>query len=124
MSDAPKPPPVEGPFAFSPHDALAFMQKMWNPFGVAIPGFGVPEAASGPAGAAAPMPFANPAMMFAALDPGEVERKIGELRIIEGWLQMSLNMMQMSIKTLELQKASLEAMRGAQGAPHGDEGKR
>src|SRR5438309_1585207 len=89
MSDAPKPPPVDGPFAFSPQDALAFMQKMWNPFGVAIPGFGGPEAASGPAGQAAPMPFANPAMMFAALDPAEVERKIAELRIIEGWLQMS-----------------------------------
>ena len=57
------------------------------------------------------MPFPNPAAMFAALDPVEVERKINELKIIEGWLAMSLNMMQMSIKTMELQKASLEAMR-------------
>ena len=45
------------------------------------------------------MPFPNPAAMFATLDPAEVERKIGELRIVEGWLQMSLNMMQLSIKT-------------------------
>ena len=59
-------------------------------------------------------------MMFAALDPAEVERKIGELRIIENWLQMSLNMMQMSIKTLELQKASLEAMRGPQSGSGGE----
>ena len=50
----------------------------------------------------------------AALDPAEVERKINELKVIEGWLQMSLSMMQMSVKTLELQKASLEAMRAAQ----------
>jgi hypothetical protein len=50
--------------------------------------------------------------MFATLDPAELERKIGELRIVEGWLQMSLNMMQLSIKTMELQKASLEALRG------------
>ena len=115
MADSPKQPPAP-PFAFSPQDAMAFMQKMWNPFGVAIPGFGVPGAeAPGSSAAAAPMmPFAHPAAMFAALDPAEVERKIGELRIIEGWLQMSLNMMQMSIKTLELQKASLEAMRGTQ----------
>ena len=115
MADSPKQPPAP-PFAFSPQDAMAFMQKMWNPFGVAIPGFGVPgaEAAGAPAAAAPMMPFGHPAAMFAALDPAEVERKIGELRIIEGWLQMSLNMMQMSIKTLELQKASLEAMRGAQ----------
>jgi hypothetical protein len=51
--------------------------------------------------------------MFAALDPVEIERKIGELRVIENWLSMSLNMTQMSIKTLELQHASLEAMRAA-----------
>ena len=52
--------------------------------------------------------------MFAALDPAEIERRIYELKIIEGWLAMSLNMMQMSIKTMELQKASLEAMRAPQ----------
>ncbi len=69
--------------------------------------------------AAAPggMPFPNPAAMFATLDPAEIERKIAELKIIENWLTMSVNMMQMSIKTMELQKASLEAMRGA---PRGD----
>jgi len=115
MADATKPPgDAPGSLPFSPQDAMAFMQKMWNPFGVPIPGFGVPGA--DPAGAAPPMPFPNPAMMFAALDPNEVERKIGELRIIENWLRMSLDMMQMSIKTLELQKASLEAMRGSQPA--------
>jgi hypothetical protein len=59
------------------------------------------------------MPFPNPAAMFAALDPVEIERKIGELRIIENWLSMSLNMTQMSIKTLELQLASLEALQAA-----------
>ena len=104
----------------SAQQALEFMQKMWNPFGVPMPGFGMPGMPAGaPAGvpgasAGMPgMPFPNPAMMFAALDPAEVERKIGELRVIENWLAMSLSMMQMSIKTLELQKASLEALRSA-----------
>jgi hypothetical protein len=55
--------------------------------------------------------------MFATLDPAELERKIGELRVIEGWLQMSLNLMQMSIKTMELQKASLEALRAPPAPP-------
>jgi hypothetical protein len=119
MADASKPPgDPPGPFPFSPQDAMTFMQKMWNPFGVPIPGFGVPGA-EGAGGPAAAMAFPNPAMMFAALDPQEVERKIGELRIIENWLRMSLDMMQMSIKTLELQKASLEAMRGSQSAGGG-----
>lgn len=98
-------------FPFSPQDALAFMQKMWNPLGVPVPGFGLPGTTPSPPEAAA---FPNPAMMFAALDPNEVDRKITELRIVENWLSMSLNMMQMSIKTLELQKASLEAFATAQ----------
>ncbi len=76
------------------------------------------------------MPFPNPAAMFATLDPAEVDRKIGELKIVEGWLTMSLSMMQMSIKTLELQKAALEALRAAQApapaaaAPEGGSGSR
>jgi hypothetical protein len=119
MADATKPPGDEpGSFPFSPQDAMSFMQKMWNPFGVPIPGFGVPGTEAG--GAAPAMPFPNPAMMFAALDPNQVERKIDELRIIENWLRMSLDMMQMSIKTLELQKASLEAMRGSQASGGGE----
>ena len=105
------------PAAFSPQDALAFMQRMWNPLGVPFPGFGMPDATAGsPGQAGAAPPFPNPAMMFAALDPAELERKIAELRIIESWLSMSLSMMQMSIKTIELQKASLEAL-GAASAP-------
>jgi hypothetical protein len=133
--------PAGGTMPFSAEDAMAFMQKMWNPFALPMPG-----SAAGPAGPTGAEPaatgtadkpgvspstvapglqammgsmmpgmlaFPNPAAMFAALDPAEVERKIGELRIIEGWLAMSLNLTQMSIKTLELQRASLEAMRAA-----------
>ena len=103
MTDAPSLP-------FSPQQALEFMQRMWNPFGVPIPGF---MPASSPGTPQAATPFPNPAAMFATLDPAEIDKKIGELRVIENWLAMSLNFMQMSIKTLELQKASLEALRGA-----------
>lgn len=110
--------PASG-FPMNPKDALEFMQKMWSlPFqnlGAAM----LPGATGAPAagfGTPATLPFPNPLAMFAAIDPKQVERKIDELRVIEGWLQMSLNMMQMSIKTLELQKASLEALRGSGGA--------
>ena len=95
---------------FTPQEALEFMQRMWNPFGMPVPGFTPPSTAP------ASMPFPNPAAMFATLDPAEIDRKIGELRVIENWLAMSQNFMQMSIKTLELQKASLEAMRAGVGA--------
>ena len=132
--------PASGTMPFTAEDAMAFMQKMWNPFALAMPGSASgavtptdapPAEVAPPPGSTAAQPFApalqatmgsmmpgmmpfpNPAAMFAALDPAEIERKIGELRIIENWLSMSLNMTQMSIKTLELQHASLEAMRAA-----------
>jgi len=112
MSTPPSNPSSSPSFPFSPQDALEFMQKMWNPLGVPIPGFGLPGAS--PSGQAGALPFPNPAAMFPTLDPAEIDRKISELKVIEGWLAMSLNMMQMSIRTMELQKASLEALRAAQ----------
>ena len=125
---------------FSAQDAMAFMQRMWNPFAMPMPGSAAgaveptagatasqasPEPASEPA---AMMPgmfaFPNPAAMFAALDPAQVERKIAELRVIENWLAMSLNLTQMSIRTLELQHASLEALQaGSAPAPAKGEAK-
>lgn len=115
MADDPSKPGSDPKMPFTPQDALEFMQRMWNPLGIAIPGFAAPASGtpSAPAQPAAPaMPFPMPAAMFAALDPAEIDRKIAELRIVENWLTMSVSMMQMSIKTMELQKASLLAMRG------------
>ena len=101
------------------NDISEFVQKMWNPFGVPMPAFGIPGSPIGGPGATpmagmpGGMPFPNPATMFATIDPVELGRKIDEMRAIESWLQMSLNMMQLSIKTMELQKTSLEALSGA-----------
>jgi hypothetical protein len=114
MADAPQLP-------FTPQQAMEFMQRMWNPFGVPVPGF-TPQGGAGAAHGA--MPFPNPAAMFATLDPAEIDKKIGELTIIENWLGMSQNLIQMSIKTLELQKASLEALRGAAPAAGAGESSR
>ena len=109
---------------FTAEDALAFMQKMWNPFGMPMPGSAAGAVESTPeakpaetsvkwSAPASMFAFPNPAAMFAALDPKELERRIGELRVIEGWLAMSLNVTQMSIRTLELQRTSLEALQAA-----------
>lgn len=111
MSDSPS-------MSFSPQEALEFMQRMWNPFGMQVPGL-APTPTPGTVPPA--MPFPNPAAMFATLDPAEIDRKIAELRVIENWLAMSQNFMQMSIKTLELQKASLEALRAGTKAAGGGE---
>ena len=113
MSDQPAMP-------LTPQEAMEFMQRMWNPFGVPVPGF-TPPGAQGAVAAA--IPFPNPAAMIATLDPAEIDKKIAELRVIENWLAMSQNFMQMSIKTMELQKASLEAMRGSQAGSQSSEPK-
>lgn len=145
MSDEPA-KPADTPMPFSAQDAMTFMQRMWNPFSMPMPGSTTgavmpadpPGASAPPAAAASPaapsinamsammggvmpgmLPFPNPAAMFAALDPAEVERRIGELKVIEGWLAMSLNLMQMSIKTLELQHASLEAFHAGRAPAKG-----
>ena len=63
-------------------------QQMWNPAGFSLPGAFVPT-----------------------IDPAEIEKKITELRAVEGWLKANLGMLQMTIKTLEMQKAAIETLK-------------
>ena len=70
-----------------PKDLFEFMQKMWNPMSLPIPG-----------------------MMTPTLDPNEIEKKIVELRTVESWLKMNVGFVDMTIKTLELQKAALDSL--------------
>jgi len=51
------------------------------------------------------------------LDPAEIDKRIADLRSIEGWLNMNLNMVKFSIQGLELQRATLKAMRAAGEPP-------
>ena len=47
-------------------------------------------------------------LMFPVLDPKEIEKKIGELQVVEHWLKANLNMLQLSIKSLEYQRAMVK----------------
>lgn len=103
---------------FTPAEAMEFFQKIWNPLGLPVPGM------PGTAGAAPFMPpfmpFPPNAMNpFATFDPAEVEKKIGEFKAVETWLNMQIGMLQMTIKTLEMQKAALEALRAQTQSPSG-----
>src|ERR1700761_4220094 len=42
-------------------------------------------------------------LMFPVLDPKELQKKIGELQVVEHWLRANVNMVQMTIKSLEFQ---------------------
>ena len=71
-----------------PQDPFEMFRRLWGPLGVPIPGMVVPT-----------------------FDPQEVERRIAELRSVEAWLNLNLNMLKFSIQGLELQRAALQAMK-------------
>jgi hypothetical protein len=71
-----------------PADPFEMFRRLWGPLGVPLPGVSMPT-----------------------LDPAEVEKRLVELRSVEAWLNLNLNMVKFSIQGLELQKATLQAMR-------------
>jgi hypothetical protein len=71
-----------------PRDPFEMFRRLWGPLGVPIPGMAVPT-----------------------FDPQEVEKRIAELRSVEAWLTMNLNMLKFSIQALEMQRAALQAMK-------------
>lgn len=77
----------------SPQDPFEMFRRLWGPLGVPVPGMAMPT-----------------------LDPAEVEKRIADLRSVEGWLGMNLNMVKLSIQGLEMQKLALQAMRASADA--------
>lgn len=83
--------------AKQPQDPFEMFRRLWGPLGLPMPGMAMPT-----------------------LDPAEIEKRIADLRSIEGWLSMNLNMVRMAISGLEVQKAALEAMQAAGRPPRTD----
>jgi hypothetical protein len=71
----------------APADPFEMFRRLWGPLGVPLPGMSMPT-----------------------LDPADVEKRLVELRSVEGWLNMNLNMVKFAIQGLEVQKAALQAM--------------
>lgn len=69
----------------SPQDMFSLWQKMVNPTGYPLQ-----------------------SLMFPVLDAQEIEKKLGELQVVEHWLRANLTMLQMSIKSLEMQRSLLK----------------
>ena len=79
-----------------PPDPFEMFRRLWGPLGVPIPGLAVPT-----------------------FDPKEVEKRIAELRSVEAWLNMNLNMLRFSIQGLEMQRAALQAMKDVSSPKEG-----
>lgn len=71
-------------------DPFEAFRKLWGPLGMPIPGMAMPT-----------------------LDPAEIEKRVVDLRSVESWLTMNLNMVKLSIQGLEIQRAALLAMKAA-----------
>jgi hypothetical protein len=57
-----------------------------------------------------------PGMTMPTLDPNEIDKRINELKSVEGWLALNLNMLRAAIQGLEMQKSGLQQMQGMQQA--------
>jgi len=84
-------------------DPLEMLRQMWSAAGVPLPG-----------------------MMAPTLDVDDLDKRIKDLRTVENWLQMNLNMLQATIQGLEVQRSTINALKAmgeqaAAGNPAGSE---
>lgn len=70
------------------NDPLGFVRNMWGNMGFSLPGMAVPT-----------------------FDTEELEKRIKDLKAVEGWLRMNLSMLQMTIQSLEMQSSTLSAVK-------------
>jgi hypothetical protein len=71
-----------------PQDPYEVFRRLWGPLGVPVPGMAVPT-----------------------MDPQEVAKRVADLKSVEAWLAMNLNMVRFAIQGLELQRSALQAMK-------------
>ncbi len=100
--------PFPGFPGFPPAEML---DKMWDmmrltPFGAAFPG-GIPGTAQG---------FGSPLtamsdMMAPLMNVEELDKRITDMRAVEQWLKLNLNMLQSTIQALEIQRGTLATLR-------------
>lgn len=67
-------------------DTLAFVKQLWG--SMKIPGMSIPS-----------------------LSPEDIDKQIADLKAVESWLQVNMNMLRSSIQALEVQSATLAALR-------------
>jgi hypothetical protein len=75
-----------------PQDPFEIFRRLWGPLGLPVPGMAMPT-----------------------MDPKAVEKRVADLKSVEAWLSMNLNMVRFAIQGLEVQRAALVAMRSGTG---------
>lgn len=80
----------------TPSDPFEMMRRMWAQTGMPIPGLSVPG------------------MMMPTFSIGELDKRIADLKSVENWLTLNLNVLRMTIQGMEMQKATLSALKAMQ----------
>jgi hypothetical protein len=73
-----------------PPDPFELLKSLWGPMGLPMAG-----------------------MIAPTINADEIERRIAELKSVEGWLNMNLNVLRMTLQALEMQKSGLAAIKEA-----------
>jgi len=66
------------------NDPLSFVRNLWSGMGLSMPG-----------------------MVTPTFDVDELDKRIKDMKAVEGWLRMNLSMLQMTIQGLEMQRTTL-----------------
>ena len=71
----------------NPMDPMEFLKSLWGSTSMPLPG-----------------------LMTPTLDTDELEKRITDLKAVEGWLKTNLSVLQVTIQGLEVQRATLTAL--------------
>ncbi|HYA76076.1 MAG TPA: PhaM family polyhydroxyalkanoate granule multifunctional regulatory protein [Burkholderiaceae bacterium] len=98
MTDASKSTgmPLPDALAGNFQDAIRWFNQLWS---------GSPEPSATTRGGVG----ALPSMMMPTLDVNELEKRITDLRSVEQWLNLNLNLLRTTIQGLEMQRSTLAA---------------
>ena len=78
----------------SSNDPLEFTRQLWSQMGSSLPG-----------------------MVTPSFDVEELEKRLADLKTVEGWLKMNLSMLQLTIQGLEMQCTTLRTVRDLGNLP-------
>jgi len=82
----------------TPTDPMEFLKSLWGKTGMPLPGLVTPT-----------------------LDTNELDKRIADLKAVEGWLKTNLGMLQMTIQGLEMQRATLSAFQAMSQSASGQD---
>jgi CCR4-NOT transcriptional regulation complex NOT5 subunit len=72
----------------NPNDPMAFVRNLWGGMGFNLPG-----------------------MVTPTFDIEELDKRIKDMKAVEGWLRMNLSMLQMTIQGLEMQRTTVSTVK-------------